>query len=256
MNQVQRSVEPVLRKRQSEVSESESTLCDPEIQPVLFYREQESWGIFSNYWKGNPLKFQGLSCATSEHFFQALKAISFSSYGLFENCMILPSAADAGSFAGQNLNNSALQNGWFEEAPFATLGMDQWKAKSYIDLTAEHFNIMHYLNGSVVDYQGDESDDPDLFSFTKQDAAMLLTLRLKGESNNIFKKELQRTGANPIIENTKEAQRIDYVWGNGPNGCGQNRLGLALMIYRAEIRGEIQNILSNNDLFALIQGYR
>ena len=68
-------------------------------------------------------------------------------------------------------------------------------------------------------------------------------VRLKGLSNPVFQKALIETGARYLMENTSELPyRIDYIWGNGPSENGQNRLGLSLMLYRMELKEELDPI--------------
>lgn len=228
-------------------------LCDPYLPPVLFYMETADYGIFSNYWKGNPLIFKGMQAATSEHLFQALKGFcGKANASLIKQCMGLPQTSQTGAHAGKHFNQLAFANGWAQKVDFGALKNKAAATAVYGSLAEEHFDKIEQDHGWIADYQGNAANSPHIKTFTKQDAAMLLTLRVKAISNPDFANTLLYTSHQPLIENTQSAQRVDYVWGNGPNGHGQNRLGLALMLLRAELQGKISMPLTEEDLFELI----
>jgi len=75
----------------------------------------------------------------------------------------------------------------------------------------------------------------------KKDEVMLTALRAKFSQHPELQKMLKETGSADLVEHTKN----DSYWGDGGNGCGQNKLGKLLMQVREELNA---NLAEDNDL--------
>lgn len=218
-------------------------LFDSTLPTVEFHKETEpKTGIFSNFWVGKPLQMakndQLPKTVSSENIFQALKVFAFTgdvyNTTLFQ-LLSAPKPDVARNMAkSKNVSTRAQNEGNWAKAVDPSKVSQEYRA-----LVLQHFDYLQRTNRRVEDWSGRPANIKDVAVFTKQDAAMLYALRRKGDGNPDFQQALKNTGGSRLVEATHMAGYKDYVWGDGPSKCGQNRLGLALMLYRAELCNQI-----------------
>ena len=119
-----------------------------------------------------------------------------------------------------------------------TLGGKPWQ-------TVEHYFQAQKFPGTPHEYEIQIAPDPMTAKKLGQsrdfplrpdweavkDAVMLDAVRAKFEQHEDIKAVLVGTGSETLIE----AARNDSYWGYGPDGKGQNKLGLTLMAVRDEL---------------------
>jgi len=170
---------------------------------IKFFRESEAYGEFSNFWRlTEPLPFNGVMCATTEHAYQMQKFV-------YDGCPIA-NAAYAHLIATANTPYSAKIL-----AGQKCIGRSLWQRKLFEKIEA------HKNKGAAIDPDWD----------ARRDDVMHDVLRRKFLLDKRAQSVLLSTGDALLLENSK----YDAYWGAGPNGDGKNMLGQLLMRVRDEI---------------------
>lgn len=178
------------------------------MQPILFFRTKEAYGVFSNFSR-HSVKVFDRTWPTSEHAYQAMKF--WDRTALVETVQELPSpraAADFGRDPSNEITSLWEQN--VTEVPSFLRG------------------VPRYLYAAPVD---DGRFVAPVVERTK-DLVMFAVVLAKFSSPRL-REVLESTGDAPLIE----ASPIDSYWGWGHNHEGVNRLGRILMSVRAALRG-------------------
>lgn len=177
------------------------------VQPILFFRPNEAFGVFSNFSR-TSVKVFDRTWSTSEHAYQAMKF--WDQPALVDHVHVLPTSRAAADFGRDPANVISLL--WEQGAT---------QAPPFLRATPRYMYSAPVDDGRSVAPAVERVKDLVMFAVT---FAKFAPPRLRDV--------LLSTGEAPIIE----ASPIDDYWGWGPDRKGINRLGRILMAVRAALR--------------------
>lgn len=169
--------------------------------PILFFKSDQPYYEFTNFYKPGVLEIDGKSWPTTEHYFQAMKFYDPSSVRHAEYMEIIRSC--------DGPMKAAILGRQKEKGGFA----GDWKVNKVSDLRTLNDVIRSYSDVSLrADWESAKDD------------IMRKALQAKFTQNADLKKLLKDTGNRKIIE----ASPKDAYWGWGRDKKGKNMLGLLL----------------------------
>ncbi len=188
----------------TQVEEKCQTECE-DSSPILFYTGDHLYAELSNYFEEKKASFQhqGRVYKSSEHAFQASKFLH-------------PDASSQSVEYAELIRTASTPNQARILATQKTGGGYAWRVK----LNA---SISRFLSCGV-------SIRRDWLEV--RDDVMYQVLMSKFSQSVHCKAILLATGQRPLVEHTSR----DGYWGNGRDGCGENKLGKLLMAVRAALR--------------------
>jgi predicted NAD-dependent protein-ADP-ribosyltransferase YbiA (DUF1768 family) len=173
--------------------------------PILFFKSDQPYYEFTNFYKPGKLEIDGKTWLTTEHYFQAMKFYDLSSMRHTEYMEII--RLSDGPMKAAILGRQKQKGGFAGD----------WKVNKVSDLRTLNDVIKTYPDvGLRADWESAKDD------------IMRKALQAKFTQNADLKKLLKETGNRKIIE----ASPKDAYWGWGRDKKGKNMLGLLLEEFR------------------------
>lgn len=174
-------------------------------EPILFFKSDQPYYEFTNFYKPGKLEIDGKSWPTTEHYFQAMKFYDPSSVRHAEYMEII--RLSDGPMKAAILGRQKQKGGFAGD----------WKVNKVSDLRTLNDVIKAYSDVSLrTDWESAKDD------------IMRKALQAKFTQNADLKKLLKDTGNRKLIE----ASNRDGYWGHGRDKKGKNMLGQILMEIR------------------------